>query len=248
MPLTPPYTLSPITEADFDACMANATPAFAADAIRLATFPPHLVDPQYPDEESDFRRRRLRKRLAAGCVAHKIVDPDDTSKIAAWAVWIPPQGKGRNGEEGEKKKEGVNGGEEGGEGGEGEGGARSGEGWTNDVPKCAVRELWDVQISMMKEAESKVFGEDKNFWYLATLSCHPDYQGKGLGAALVKWGLEQAEKDGVPVYLEATPSGKFLYAKLGFETVIEYDMARYVPEGVKYVFSCMLWKPKNKLQ
>lgn len=180
MPLTPPYTILPITEADFDACMANATPAFFNDPIRLATFPPHLVDPQNPDEEADFRRRRLRKRLAAGCVAHKIVDPDDTSRVAAWAVWIPPQGKGRNGEEGEKKKEGgVNG-----EGGEG--GVRDGESWTDDVPKCAVRELWEEQIRIMKEAERNIFGEDKNFWCKWSSS----YSFTVVRVGLIRWDLQ----------------------------------------------------------
>lgn len=226
MPLSPPYDIQPVTEDDVEACMESGAPAFHNDRLRMATFPPHLIDPSDPDEELNFRRRRMRKRLAENQGCHwKIVDPDRPSSIAAWASWVAPQKLDPDG--GDKKivADGAD---------------------QNERPKCADQVVLDVQYKYMKESRERVFGESKDFWYLASLSCHPDYQRKGLGAALVQWGLEQAEKDGVPVYLEATPMGAFLYKKLGFEEVDEVDLTRFMLDGKEYKIVSMLKRPSNK--
>ena len=36
---------------------------------------------------------------------------------------------------------------------------------------------------------------------------------------LVEWGVQQAKKQGVPAYLEATPDGAPVYEKVGFRKV-----------------------------
>ena len=54
---------------------------------------------------------------------------------------------------------------------------------------------------------------------LNILFTHPDYRRKGIGAMLVKWGSEQAKHRGVEFWLNATPVGKPLYEKLGFQLV-----------------------------
>ncbi|OMP84345.1 Puromycin N-acetyltransferase, partial [Diplodia seriata] len=83
---------------------------------------------------------------------------------------------------------------------------------------------------------------------LASLATHPDHQGKGIGAALVRWGIEQGEKDGVPVYLEATPRGFFLYKKMGFEAADEIDVSHWTPNGESYKVICMIKRPSLKVQ
>lgn len=50
---------------------------------------------------------------------------------------------------------------------------------------------------------------------------HPDYQGKGVGAQLMQWGMNVAEQLNLPVYLESTVEGVPLYKKLGFQTLSE---------------------------
>ena len=47
----------------------------------------------------------------------------------------------------------------------------------------------------------------------------PEYERRGIGGQLLKPGLEQAQEDGVSVYLGATPAGKPLYDRNGFEVV-----------------------------
>jgi GNAT superfamily N-acetyltransferase len=46
----------------------------------------------------------------------------------------------------------------------------------------------------------------------------PAYERRGVASALVKWGLEKADKEGWPCITEASPRGKQVYARLGFDT------------------------------
>ena len=50
---------------------------------------------------------------------------------------------------------------------------------------------------------------------------HPDHQRKGVGALLMQWGIDLAEKLNLPVYLESTEVGVGLYKKLGFQELQE---------------------------
>ena len=60
------------------------------------------------------------------------------------------------------------------------------------------------------------------------------FRGKGAGKALVKWGMEQCDKMGVPGYLEASDDGKWLYENLGWVVVGEEKLPgmMYFPPGV----------------
>jgi ribosomal protein S18 acetylase RimI-like enzyme len=44
----------------------------------------------------------------------------------------------------------------------------------------------------------------------------PKYQGKGAGSQLMRWGLSQADEQGVEAFLEASPDAVPLYERLGF--------------------------------
>lgn len=57
---------------------------------------------------------------------------------------------------------------------------------------------------------------------LTSSDCHviavePQYQRKGIGKLLMKWGIDMAEQLSVPLYLEATDRSIGLYKKLDFE-------------------------------
>src|SRR5262249_21866755 len=40
-------------------------------------------------------------------------------------------------------------------------------------------------------------------WHLHLCAVHPSWQNAGVGTKLIHWGLEKAEKDKAPVYLES---------------------------------------------
>jgi GNAT superfamily N-acetyltransferase len=48
---------------------------------------------------------------------------------------------------------------------------------------------------------------------------HPLYRNRGVGSTLLKWGTEKADELDVEFWLDATPLGKPLYEKHGFEVV-----------------------------
>ncbi|KAK7187025.1 hypothetical protein DPSP01_005910 [Paraphaeosphaeria sporulosa] len=72
-------------------------------------------------------------------------------------------------------------------------------------------------------------------WVLMHMVTHPAHRGKGAAGILVKWGIEQAERDGVPAYLEAGVMGRPIYERYGFIQVgelLEVDLKEGGGEGV----------------
>lgn len=55
------------------------------------------------------------------------------------------------------------------------------------------------------------------------LATAPKFQGQGIGSALIKWGLDRADAEGVEAYLEASPQALRLYEKLGFREAGRLD-------------------------
>jgi GNAT superfamily N-acetyltransferase len=62
-------------------------------------------------------------------------------------------------------------------------------------------------------------------WYLAVMGVAPEWQGKGLGTALMRPGLDSLDAGGTPAYLEAsTPRSRALYARHGFAVTGEFSL------------------------
>ena len=70
----------------------------------------------------------------------------------------------------------------------------------------------------------------------------PLYQRSGVGAALLDWGLEQADKEGVQCYVESSPSARSLCEKKGFRYVgeIKIELGRYKEGYREYKHTVML--------
>jgi GNAT superfamily N-acetyltransferase len=57
-------------------------------------------------------------------------------------------------------------------------------------------------------------------WYLALLGVAPHRQGQGIGGALLTPGLQRADREGLPCYLETFVAGNVpFYAHRGFHVV-----------------------------
>lgn len=57
-------------------------------------------------------------------------------------------------------------------------------------------------------------------WYLPLAGVDPPAQGRGLGSALLRHGLEVVDQSGLPAYLEATsPRNRDLYARFDFAEI-----------------------------
>ncbi|MEE4187096.1 MAG: GNAT family N-acetyltransferase [Roseobacter sp.] len=83
---------------------------------------------------------------------------------------------------------------------------------------CATYNAMDAAISE-REAVMDLDG----FWYLSILGVDPALQGRGLGAQLVRPGLEEADAAGVPSFLTSFSPGNFaFYEGLGFRVVAAF--------------------------
>jgi ribosomal protein S18 acetylase RimI-like enzyme len=84
--------------------------------------------------------------------------------------------------------------------------------------------MWDWIEEMVPEVPQ---------WYLDLIAVAPERRGEGIGAALIRWGLERAQADGVPAVLEtAQPDNVALYEHFGFRVVLEGD----VPGGGPHIW------------
>ena len=62
-------------------------------------------------------------------------------------------------------------------------------------------------------------------WYLAFMGVAPEWQGRGLGTALMSPALEALDAAGTPAYLESsTPRSRALYQRNGFEVTGEFNL------------------------
>lgn len=82
---------------------------------------------------------------------------------------------------------------------------------------------------------------DRPHWYLELMVTRGADQGRGAGRSMMAWGVARADEDGVEAYLDATPEGKPLYVKFGFE-----DAATWPFFDETYRHSFMVRKPRGK--
>jgi ribosomal protein S18 acetylase RimI-like enzyme len=67
-------------------------------------------------------------------------------------------------------------------------------------------------------------------WYLNAMGVTPDWQGRGIGTALMRPVLQRCDAKSVPAYLEtSTTRGCALYERNGFEVVEECRVAADAP-------------------
>ncbi|MCB0965341.1 MAG: GNAT family N-acetyltransferase [Ilumatobacter sp.] len=66
----------------------------------------------------------------------------------------------------------------------------------------------------------------ESHWYLNMLATHPDWQRRGLGAALMREVFAIADEAGLPCYLETeTDENVAYYRRHGFDVRSEWDLA-----------------------
>jgi len=53
-------------------------------------------------------------------------------------------------------------------------------------------------------------------WYLDFLATHPDFERQGIATELVKWGLEEAKREGVYASVISSLGKERFYGKFGF--------------------------------
>ena len=101
-------------------------------------------------------------------------------------------------------------------------------------------------LSSRDAARSSWMGKDQPCWILMHMVTRASQRGKGAARLLIQWGIEQAEKKGVPAYLEAGVMGRPVYEKMGFRQVGELmnlDLRPFEVEAT-FVMAKMAYIPK----
>lgn len=85
--------------------------------------------------------------------------------------------------------------------------------WPNRAADPAEEDVMERVMPLVADSWA---GDRAESWYLELLAVHPDYQGKGVGRMIVRWGLDRADEEGVCASVISTTGKEPFYQKCGF--------------------------------
>jgi ribosomal protein S18 acetylase RimI-like enzyme len=89
-----------------------------------------------------------------------------------------------------------------------------------------------VPVARLFALMDSMHPHEPDHWYLAMVGVAPQWQGRGIGAALMRPVLDECDADGIPAYLEASSErNRALYERHGFEVMDEYHLWDGGPPG-----------------
>ncbi|KAF9890830.1 hypothetical protein FE257_005401 [Aspergillus nanangensis] len=102
--------------------------------------------------------------------------------------------------------------------------------------------LWK---SMQKQTHDAVWKDPRGYYFCNVIAVSAEMRGKGVGRKLVEVVTRQADREGIPCYLESSKGvpNMVIYQKLGFELVTEMDC---VDGKDKCKLYCMVRQPQEK--
>ncbi|KAF8138096.1 hypothetical protein K438DRAFT_1996415 [Mycena galopus ATCC 62051] len=80
--------------------------------------------------------------------------------------------------------------------------------------------------------------------HLQALGTHPSFTRRGLARVLCRWGMDRAAADGVVVTLLASPMGRGVYPRFGFEELGVVE-AREEGKEERTALCAMRWDPRG---
>lgn len=114
------------------------------------------------------------------------------------------------------------------------------------LPKDFNIPLYNYILSTRDSARMSWIPVNSPCWILTHMVTHASHRGKGAAGLLVKWGIEQAEKGGIPAYLEAGVMGTPVYKRYNFEPVgdlLDVDLKEHGLDMV-FVMCKMVYYPR----
>jgi GNAT superfamily N-acetyltransferase len=108
------------------------------------------------------------------------------------------------------------------------GAAPDGESLVRVVRETVRGDRKDAMLAMFEQMDA--YHPHEPHWHLPLIGVPPASQGRGIGAALLRYALEECDRQQVPAYLEATsPRNVVLYERLGFRALGSIQVADSPP-------------------
>ncbi|KAJ5087580.1 Acyl-CoA N-acyltransferase [Penicillium angulare] len=231
-----PFLISQCNVDDGAALAANSIPAFWADANWVLAWRHRTLEYHISQIALRFPRNLLNNRET---LRHQKAVDVDTGRILGYARWSLPAAYAKDPEDDtpiwpeaqvpsvEPEKEA-------------------------EIRRLAQTVVWDPNndaevLSEPIDALKKEVTPKTPYISLEYLAVHPDNQRKGVGSALVKSGMEQADKMGLKIFVHAFREGVELYKKMGFRLVAELiqDDSAYGGSG-EYGAYFFIYEPTKK--
>jgi GNAT superfamily N-acetyltransferase len=95
----------------------------------------------------------------------------------------------------------------------------------------AIAKLEEMESKDMEYWENVLMPPDSKCLIIMGVSVDPKHQRKGIGAALLKWGTDQADKHGVFMWVHSSEMAWEAYANAGFEVAgtLDVDLDSWAP-------------------
>ena len=123
--------------------------------------------------------------------------------------------------------------------------------------KDPIKRLVKLTDDDMNAWMEEVMPDGTRCMYIVGINVAPEYQGKGVGSALLKWGKDVCDDKGIFAWVHSSELAWRMYQKVGFEIIrtLDVDLDKYAPcpppnegEGAKwghYVFRYMKYYGKK---
>ena len=97
------------------------------------------------------------------------------------------------------------------------------------------------RLDIFRTESIQDFNAISEMWKLQNLCVHTGFQRRGIGSMMIKWGQEQAEKEGCPIGLESSMVARPVYLKNGFRIYGNMNINDFPLDDVPI----FIWEPKG---
>ncbi|GAA6013633.1 hypothetical protein JCM11491_002734 [Sporobolomyces phaffii] len=194
-----PFTISRLQPEDMLEFAEGQLTAFGTRMYEELEPPATRAAPEVRYRRFALRHSRLLDLPSERPMIAKVREPDGTDHIAGCAWWHVPGSRIDN-----EQKRRV---------------ARMSEETEAEADSWADFdwEKWTDMLDKYDRVRKAIMGDEPH-WYVGPVWTHPRYQGQGIASALLEETIAVADstKPPTPMYLEASPAGQPVYAKLGW--------------------------------
>nr|OQO21614.1 hypothetical protein B0A51_12790 [Rachicladosporium sp. CCFEE 5018] len=228
------FTILPATVADAEAMLECIDVSFANDLFRHAGMPKSREHLTPLDELRTWRLRNLRKRLSApDKVLLKAVVTAQPDRMIGFADLQKPPPFQDQAEESVAAMTQV-------DSGPAPENLTAENASPHGLPACFDLELNDEMNDHLELWQSKIWGDDEQYWSLEKLGVDPTFRRQGVARLLLEMSFALVDADGLSMYLEALPGSAPMYVKYGFEEQGSFTML----DG-RYVVTLMVRRPRK---